>query len=188
MYNLSPCWSYTCKHRSAQTLNKEPSTAVGLIMYNCTTSCRDLFHILCTSMRTLNETYLVIILGFKNLRGLVKMTCVPVLLVPRGPGHSKGTPPGLKTHLWPVQGKSLHGSLFLQKQQVPSNLYFWSPSYNKCIGGFCFTIFQTEKFLLCLCWILLAFLSICMFANVFCSKNDSWESWFDQKCLIFTKW
>ena len=49
------------------------------------------------SMHSLNEIYLVIILGFKDLRGLVKMTCVPVLLVPRGPGHSKGTPPGLKT-------------------------------------------------------------------------------------------
>ena len=60
-------------------------------------SVRYSMHILCI-LYTLNETYLVNIVEFKDLRELVKMTCVPVLLVPRGPGHSIGTPPGFKIH------------------------------------------------------------------------------------------
>ena len=155
---------------------------MGLIMYNCTTSCRDLFD---TYSMHIYAHFEWNILGYHP--GIQKSERVGKNDLRACAVGSKGTGSFQRNTTW-IINTFLTSSLFQQKQQVPSNLYFWSPSYNKCIGGFCFTIFQSEKFLLCLCWILLAFLSICMFANVFCSKNDSWESWFDQKCLIFTKW
>ena len=153
MYYLSPCWSKTCKHRSAQTLNKEPSTAVGLIMYNCTPSCRDLLHILCTFYVYFEWNLLGYHPGIQRSERVGKNDLRACAVGSKGTGSFqrnttwiKNTkPPGLKTHFWLLQGKSLHGSLFLQKQQVPLNLYFWSPSYKEPIGGFCFTVFQNRK-------------------------------------------
>ena len=156
MYYLSPCWSKTCKHRSAQTLNKEPSTAVGLIMYNCIASCRNLLlHILCTFYVYFEWNLLGYHPGIQKSERVGKNDLRACAVGSKGTGSFqrnttwiKNTkPPGLKTHFWLLQGKSLHGSLFLQKQQVQSNLYFWSPSYNEPIGGFCFTIFQTASFM-----------------------------------------